>query len=334
MNLEPDFMRIIHNLDELAVPLQNAVVTIGNFDGVHLGHREIFRRVVRRARECDGTAVVFTFSPHPLKLLAPEKAPRLINTDAEKERLIEASCIDVLICVPFTREMADLSASRFVKEILVEKIGVCHLVVGHDYAFGRGREGDVGFLRRQGEALGFGVEVLEPIAGGGIVFSSTRIRRHLLEGNVARVVDLLGRHFTLEGDVIHGAKRGKNLGFPTANLKTEKELLPKPGVYAVKVKRGHELLNGVVNIGWNPTFRTEGLSVEVHILDFNQEIYGECLRLYFVERLRDEMLFSDPSALAAAIAADIEHARHILDRARIVEYREYLDCGRRGEEND
>jgi riboflavin kinase/FMN adenylyltransferase len=320
-------MRIIHNLNELTTPLPNAVVTIGNFDGVHLGHREIFRRVVRRARECSGTAVVFTFLPHPLKLLAPEKAPRLINTDAEKEVLIEASCIDVLICVPFTREMADLPASRFVEEILVKKIGVHHLIVGHDYAFGKGREGDVRFLRRKGESLGFDVEILDPIARNGIVFSSTRIRRHLLEGDVTRMVDLLGRHFTLEGEVVHGAKRGKKLGFPTANLRTDKELLPKPGVYAVKVRRGEEVLNGVVNIGCNPTFRTEGLSVEVHILDFHQEIYGECLRLYFVERLRDEMLFPDTSELITAIAADIERARHILEHARIVEYREYLDCG-------
>jgi riboflavin kinase/FMN adenylyltransferase len=321
-------MRIIRDLNELATPLPNPVVTIGNFDGVHLGHREIFRRVVRRARECDGTSVVFTFSPHPLKLLAPEKAPRLINTDAEKERLIEASCIDVLICVPFTREMADLTASRFVEEVLVGKIGVHRLIVGHDYAFGKGREGNVAFLRRQGETSGFEVEVLEPIAGRGVVYSSTRIRRHLLKGDVAEMAHLLGRHFTMEGEVIHGAKRGKKLGFPTANLRTEKDLLPKPGVYAVKVKRGDEVLNGVVNIGCNPTFCTEGLSVEVHILDFHREIYGEYLRLYFVERLRDEMLFPEPSALAAAIAADIERARHILDRTRIVEYREYLDCGK------
>jgi len=320
-------MRIIRDLNELAAPLPNAVVTIGNFDGVHLGHREIFRRLVGRARELGGVSVVYTFVPHPLKVLAPERAPRLINTYAEKERLIEASCIDVLICAPFTPETATLSADRFVEEILVKKIGVRHLVVGYDYAFGRNREGNVEFLRHKGEELGFEVEVLGPITGHGEAYSSTRIRQMLTDGEVSGVVALLGRHFTLEGEVVHGAKRGGKLGFPTANLCTEKEILPKPGVYAVKVRRGDKVFDGVVNIGCNPTFCNEGISVEVHLLDFHEQIYGETLRLYFVERLRDEMLFPTPEELSRAIEADIARARKILADTRIVEYRDYLDCG-------
>jgi riboflavin kinase/FMN adenylyltransferase len=320
-------MRIIRDLNELAAPLPKAVVTIGNFDGVHLGHREIFRRLVGRARELGGVSVVYTFVPHPLKVLAPERAPRLINTYAEKERLIEASCIDVLICAPFTPETATLSADRFVEEILVKKIGVRHLVVGYDYAFGRNREGNVEFLRHKGEELGFEVEVLGPITGHGEAYSSTRIRQMLTDGEVSGVVALLGRHFTLEGEVVHGAKRGGKLGFPTANLCTEKEILPKPGVYAVKVRRGDKVFDGVVNIGCNPTFCNEGISVEVHLLDFHEQIYGETLRLYFVERLRDEMLFPTPEELSRAIEADIARARKILADTRIVEYRDYLDCG-------
>ena len=320
-------MRIIRDLNELAAPLPNAVVTIGNFDGVHLGHREIFRRLVGRARELGGVSVVYTFVPHPLKVLAPERAPRLINTYAEKERLIEASCIDVLICAPFTPETATLSADRFVEEILVKKIGVRHLVVGYDYAFGRNREGNAEFLRQKGEELGFEVEVLGPITGHGETYSSTRIRQMLTDGEVSGVVALLGRHFTLEGEVIHGAKRGGKLGFPTANLCTEKEILPKPGVYAVKVRRGDKVFDGVVNIGCNPTFCNEGISVEVHLLDFHEQIYGETLRLYFVKRLRDEMLFPTPEELSRAIEADIAGARKILAETRIVEYRDYLDCG-------
>jgi len=320
-------MIIVRNLEELSSPLHNAVVTIGNFDGVHLGHREIFRRVVRKAQEVGGTSVVYTFVPHPLKVVAPERAPRLINTYSEKERLIEASCIDVLICAPFTPETASWSASRFVEDVLVAKIGVRHLIVGYDYAFGRGREGNVEFLRRKGEDLGFEVEELGPIRGEGEVYSSTRIRQMLTAGDVRGVVALLGRHFTLEGEVVHGAKRGKKLGFPTANISTDKEILPRPGVYAVKVKKGDALFDGVVNIGCNPTFCSEGISVEVHLLNFHQEIYGETLRLYFVERLRDEMLFPAPDALIRAIAADIARARQLLEATRIVEYREYLDCG-------
>ena len=322
-------MKIIRDLNELTTPLENAVVTIGNFDGVHLGHREIFRRVVSKARELGGVSVVYTFVPHPLKVLAPERAPRLINTYAEKERLIEASCIDVLICAPFTRETASLSADRFVEDILVKKIGVRYLVVGYDYSFGRNREGNVDFLRRKGEALGFEVEVLGPIVGHGEVYSSSRIRRMLVEGDVSAAVSLLGRHFSLQGEVVHGDKRGKGLGFPTANLATEKEILPRPGVYAVKVKRGERFHDGVVNIGCNPTFCREGLSVEVHLLDFHEQIYGETLRLYFVERLRDEMRFPSADELRQAIEADIVRARQILAETRIVEYRDYLDCGMR-----
>ncbi len=320
-------MRIIHQLAELSPPVPRAVVTIGNFDGVHLGHREIFRRVVRRARELNGTAVVLTFVPHPLKVLDPNRAPRLLNTYAEKERLIEASCIDLMVSLPFTRELAAMPADRFVAEILVGRLGLVHLIVGADYAFGRKREGNVSFLRRKGEEFGFLVEALEPVRVGGKVYSSTLIRRRLGAGDVAGVVALLGRHFTLEGRVIYGANRGRQLGFPTANLLTDKEILPRPGVYAVKVRWREEYFDGVMNIGFNPTFGTERISLEVHLLDFHGDLYGETLRVYFVERLREEMVFPSAAALIEAIVLDVARARDILAANRIVEYREYLDCG-------
>ena len=320
-------MKIIRNLQEITSPIPGAVVTIGNFDGVHLGHREIFRRVVRQARATGGTSVVFTFVPHPLKLLDPTRAPRLINTYAEKERLIAASCIDVLICAPFTAEMASLTAETFVSRVLVGKIGVRHLVIGHDYAFGRGRKGDIGFLRRQGETLGFAVEVLGPVAQGAEACSSTRIRELIAGGEVAAVVEPLGRHFSLEGTVMHGAGRGEKLGFPTANLQSDKELLPRPGVYAVKARHGDRMIDGVANIGCNPTFGAGELTIEVHLLDFHQELYGEKLRLYFIERLREEICFSNPAELVQAIAEDVRRSREILAAARVIQYREYLDCG-------
>lgn len=327
-------MRIVRDFHELTTPPPHAVVTIGNFDGVHLGHREIFRRVVARARSVQGTAVVLTFVPHPLKLLAPERAPRLINTDAEKARLIAASCIDLLVSVPFTHDLAACSAEDFVRDYLVSRLGVRHLIVGYDYAFGRGREGDGAFLRRQGEQYGFTVEILAPIVGKSEVFSSTRVRELLLQGEMEEVVGLLGRHFTLEGRVGRGAGRGRSLGFPTANLQTEKEILPRPGVYAVKVKRGEMIYDGVLNIGSNPTFGGHGMTVEVHLLDFSGDLYEEQLRLYFVRRLRDEERFASVPALCAAIAADIAAARQLLATTRIIEYREYLDCGDAAESGD
>ena len=320
-------MIIIHDLQELTEIPPGAVATIGNFDGVHLGHRAIFRRVVARARQVQGTATVITFTPHPLKLLAPERAPLLINTYAERERLIAASCIDLLVCLPFTPALAALPATTFVTDILVGKLGLKHLIVGYDYAFGRDRQGNALFLQECGARYGFTVEVLPPITHQQEVYSSTRIRQLLQEGKVEAAAALLGRHFTLEGEVIHGAGRGQHLGFPTANLRTAKEILPREGVYAVKVRYGTTLFDGVANIGKNPTFGENELTVEVHLLDLKQNLYGETLRLYFLHRLRNEERFASAADLCAAIQADIRQARQFLGQSRVIEYREYLEQG-------
>ena len=320
-------MRIIHDLQELTSVPRHTVATIGNFDGVHLGHRAIFRRVVAEARQAQGTATVITFNPHPLKLLAPKRAPLLIDTYAERERLIAASCMDLLVCLPFTAALAALPATAFVTDILLRALGLKHLIIGYDYAFGRDRQGDAVFLQGCGERYGFTVEVLPPITQNQDVYSSTRIRQLLQEGEVAAAAALLGRHFTLEGEVVHGAGRGRNLGFPTANLRSEKELLPKEGVYAVKVRHGTTLLDGVVNIGRNPTFGENELTVEVHLLDVKESLYGETLRLYFLQRLRDEERFATASELCTAIQADIDRARQILVPARLIEYQEDLEQG-------
>lgn len=320
-------MKIIHDLQELTAVPRHTVATIGNFDGVHLGHRAIFRRVVAQARQAQGTATVITFNPHPLKLLAPERAPLLINTYAERERLIAASCIDLLICLPFTPALAALPATTFVQDILLGALGLKHLIIGYDYAFGRDRQGNAVFLQECGERFGFTVEVLPPITQNQEVYSSTRIRQLLQMGEVEAAASLLGRHFTLEGEVVHGAGRGRNLGFPTANLRTEKEILPREGVYAVKVRHGAALLDGVANIGRNPTFGENELTVEVHLLDVKDNLYGETLRLYFLQRLRGEERFATVPELCAAIQADIDRARQILKQTRLIEYRESLAQG-------
>ncbi len=320
-------MRIIHDLQELTAVPRHTVATIGNFDGVHLGHRAIFRRVVAEARQLQGTATVITFNPHPLKLLAPERAPLLIDTYAERERLIAGSCIDLLVCLPFTATLAALPATTFVTEILLGSLGLKHLIVGYDYAFGRDRQGDAIFLQDCGERYGFTVEVLPPIKQNQDVYSSTRIRQLLLEGDVEAAASLLGRHFTLEGEVIHGAGRGRKLGFPTANLRTGKELLPKAGVYAVKVQHRAALLDGVANIGKNPTFGENELTVEVHLLDGQPDLYGETLRFYFVQRLRGEMRFAGVPELCSAIQNDITRARQILGHAQVIEYQEDPEQG-------
>ncbi|ABB31622.1 riboflavin biosynthesis protein RibF [Geobacter metallireducens RCH3] len=317
-------MHIFRSIEEIAEKLPNAVVTIGNFDGVHLGHREIFRRVKREAAAIGGVSLVITFIPHPIKMLGVKKGFRLISTYAEKETLLEASGIDYLLIIPFTGEFASISAERFVRDILVGTIGVRKLIIGYDYAFGKNRQGDVTMLRRMGEELGFTVDMLEPITSGDLVYSSTAVRQMVAEGDVRGVVRLLGRHFSVGGTVVHGRQRGKGLGFPTANLQTDKELIPKPGVYAVKVKVEETTYDGACNIGDNPTFGNGSLSIEVFIFDFDGDIYGREVRLYFVDRIRDEVTFPNPQVLQEAIARDVARCRELLRDVAIIEYQEYL----------
>ncbi|MBN2644324.1 MAG: bifunctional riboflavin kinase/FAD synthetase [Desulfuromonadaceae bacterium] len=324
-------MNIIRSLEQIEQPFSRAVVTLGNFDGVHLGHREIFRRVVRSARQRGGTSVVCTFNPHPLKMLAPQQAPRLINTAEEKERLIAASAVDVMLQIPFTPELASLTPEQFVDDILLKTIGVEHLIVGYDYAFGKGRAGSVGFLQRQGHEKGFTVDVFGPVQFQGQVLSSTRVRQTILRGDVAGAVDLLGRHFNLEGRVVHGDNRGHQLGFATANLETDKELLPPAGVYAAKVRHGDNEFDAVVNLGQKPTFGEHAFSIEVHLLDFSGDLYDQTLRLYFVDRLREEKRFPSAQALISAIRQDVATARQKLATTRIIEFREYLAVDQNGE---
>jgi riboflavin kinase/FMN adenylyltransferase len=329
-------MEIIRDLSDIKHPFKNAVVTLGNFDGVHLGHREIFKAVVKKAKKISGTSIVCTFQPHPLKVLVPDQAPRLINTPQERERLIEASCVDVLIILPFTPALAALSPQQFVQDVLLDTIGLKHLIVGYDYAFGRGRSGDINFLRSQGVEHGFVVDVFGPVQKDGQVLSSTRVRQAVLSGRVDEAVSLLGRQFNLEGIVVHGDGRGHSLGFATANIETDKELLPPSGVYAAIVRHvvdaasteqtGAEY-HAVVNIGRKPTFGLSPLTIEAHLLDANVDFYGKKLRIYFVQRLRDEQKFSNVDELCAAIVEDVAAARAILNATQIVEFREYLNIG-------
>lgn len=319
-------MDIYRTIDIPDPSIGPCVVTLGNFDGVHLGHRELFRHLVRKARQLDCRSVVYTFNPHPLKLLHPEKAPLLLNTPEEKQRLISASHVDLLIEAPFTRELATLSPGKFIDDILLNVLQVKTLVIGYDYTFGKGRQGNAEFLCSCGATRGFSVDVLQPVSADGQPYSSTRIRRLVADGQVSKVVSLLGRHYNLQGRVVAGEQRGRGLGFPTANLETDKEQLPAPGVYAVKVRHKQQEYNGVVNLGRRPTFGTGKSTIEVHLIDFSGQLYGHDLRIYFVERLRGEQKFASPKLLAEAIGADVLRARQLLTRAQIIQYQEYLSA--------
>jgi riboflavin kinase/FMN adenylyltransferase len=317
-------MEILSGFTTADPPIGPCVVTLGNFDGVHLGHRALFRCLVQTARRLQCKAAVYTFNPHPLKLLQPDQAPMLLNTPAEKQRLIAASHVDLLIEAQFTEDLASLSPEQFVDDVLIGMLQTRELVIGYDYAFGKGRRGNADFLKSYCATRGIAVQVLQPVGADGHPYSSTRIRQMLAAGKVAEVVALLGRHYNLEGEVVPGEQRGRKIGFPTANLQTEKEQLPAPGVYAIKVRHNLQEYNGVVNLGRRPTFDNEKSTIEVHLLDFSGQLYGQKIRIYFVERLRDEQKFSSPSDLSTAITADVVRARQILGTRQVIQYQEYL----------
>lgn len=302
-------MRTIY-LSDFSTPVaERSVVTIGNFDGVHRGHREIFKRVCRYAAEAKAVSVVVTFDPHPLQLLSPDRAPLLITSREQKRSLIAESDIDLLVVIPFTREFAQLPATQFVETVLVGALGVCRLVIGHDYAFGKNREGDERLLLKLAEQFGFTLESIDPIGDGTLIFSSSEVRRLVTDGNVAAAIPLLGRCHRVAGQVVRGREIGKTIGFPTANIHTENQLIPAEGVYSVWVEVFGELQMGACSIGTNPTFGGIERTIEVFLFDFDGELYGCDVTVHFVERLRAIVRFPNVSALTDQIAKDIQAAR-------------------------
>lgn len=310
-------MKLYTSLNDIGASFYRACVTIGNFDGVHLGHQMLFSEVVTRADRIGGTSVVVTFDPHPLKVLRPGSI-RLISTTGQKIELIQKAGIDVLIIIPFDLEFASTGADEFVEDILIQKIGVRELVVGYDYAFGRGRQGNIEFLRAKGEERGFPVTVVEAHYEEGMLVSSTRIRELVADGRMGDVRKLLGRYYQIRGEVQRGKQRGSRVvGFPTANLRiSEEDLCPKRGVYVTQVIYDGKCYGGVSNIGYNPTFGDNRLVAETHIFDFHDDIYGKPIRINLLQHLRDERKFSGPEELAAQILRDIQTARNVLESAQ------------------
>lgn len=309
-------MQLIENLEDIKSAFKNAVITIGNFDGVHIGHQALFHEVIERADAIGGTSIAMTFDPHPIRVLKQNGHPPLITLYDQKVELIKKSGIDVLIVVPFNKEFAAISARDYILDILLKRLGARVIVVGEDYTFGKNREGNLNLLRSYAEALDIQVVVVDwiPIANqGGNRISSTRIRQLVMDGKVRDAQKLLGRHYQIKGEVVTGRDRGgKLLGFPTANINLHDELCPKPGVYAVTVESMGITHQGVANIGFSPTFDDHEFTVEVHILDFDNDIYGQDIRVNFIQRIRDEIKFSSIEELSDQITNDVLVARQTL----------------------
>lgn len=309
-------MKIIDRLENLSQPFKNAVITIGNFDGVHIGHQALFHEVIQKADAIDGTSIAMTFEPHPMRVLQKNSLPPLITLYEQKNELIERAGIDVLICIPFTREFASLSAEAFIKNLLIAKIGMRAIVVGKDYTFGRNREGNLSVLKFYASQLGYEVVVADWIKAEREIadrISSTKIRELIMAGEVEPARKMLGRHYQIRGLVVQGRDRGgKLLGIPTANINLQDELCPKTGIYAVTVEYHQQLYKGVANIGYSPTFDDNQFTVEVHLLNFSENIYGEKIRVNFIARIRDEKKFAGIEDLKEQIHQDIETAHKIL----------------------
>ena len=310
-------MQLIENIDQIDAPFKNAVFTTGNFDGVHKGHQSLCQQVIEKARQINGTSVVMIFDPHPLETLGmPSPAP--ITKRDQKIELIEKCGIDILLCIKFDRAFASTTAIDFIKEILVKKIGINTIIIGADYSFGKNRIGNIELLKEQGKILGFETIISAWTTdkdSGNKRISSTRIRDIVSAGRVDQAMKYLGRHYQIRGKVIKGRERGgSKLGFPTANIKLHDELCPKIGVYAVLVETSMGNFKGVANIGFSPTFGDHMFTIEVHILNFNHDIYNTRIRVNMVKRLRDEIKFDSIEQLSEQIRQDIEIAKEILEK--------------------
>ena len=307
-------MEIIRVREKIFQTFSKPSVALGNFDGVHLGHQEILRRTVEAAHGKGREAIVYTFDPHPRVVLNQAVEIPQITTSDEKASLLEYLGIDVLILAEFTKDFARQTPQDFVENTLVEELAIKNLFVGENYRFGSGRSGDPSQLKHMGRERNFSVHVVPSVKVGEEVVSSTLIRKLLLGGKVIRANEMLGRPFSVQGNVIHGHSRGKALGFPTANIKPDRKLIPPDGVYAVFCRLQGRIYQGVMNIGKNPTFRDRKTSFEVHLLDFSEELYGSTMKVFFKARLRSERTFESVEELKSQIARDVEKARSILNQ--------------------
>ncbi|RFS13653.1 bifunctional riboflavin kinase/FAD synthetase [Emticicia sp. C21] len=307
-------MKVYYNLSDFK-RLENAIVTSGTFDGVHLGHQKILQILREKTEVSGGESVVLTFWPHPRMVVSQDsQSLKLLSTVDEKIELLEKQDVNHLLIVPFTREFSELSSEEYVQRILLETIGTKKLVIGYDHHFGRNREGNFQYLENNSDRFGIGIEEISRQEIENLVISSTKIRQSLLEGNVKSANDLLGRNYSFSGIVVKGRQLGRTIGFPTANVQVSEsyKLIPTNGVYAVRTLVRGQWLNGIMNIGNRPTVDGIGRTQEVHILNFSDDIYGENITVELIDYIRPEQKFNGIEELKNQILKDQERAIQIL----------------------
>lgn len=303
-------MEVAHGIARLKTQVSKSVVTIGNFDGLHFGHREIISKAVSRAKQLKAQSVVVTFNPHPRKILRPDIQHVQLFDQKDQEKELKKMGVDLLIFEPFSRDLSQLNPEQFLSDYIIKPLSPVALVVGYDFAFGANRQGTLSILEKLCALHGLDLEIVHPVKMDGLVISSSEIRKSVKEGHVDIARKMLGRSFYVSGLVEKGDQRGRILGFPTANLSTNAEVYPKSGVYATYTRVREDIYKSVTNVGYNPTFvDTKGnnrpLKIETHILNFNKDIYGEEIEVYFEQFIRAEIKFSDIEGLKSQIKHDI-----------------------------
>jgi riboflavin kinase/FMN adenylyltransferase len=311
-------MEAFSDIKDQQLSLTGSVVTLGNFDGIHLGHQALIHHTVEEAKRLGYPSIVVTFEPHPLKVLAPERAPRLLLTYQDKLDLFQASGVDIVVAQRFDRQFASVTAEDFVRRFLVGQLRTKKLWVGRDLRFGQGRKAGTEDLMRVAPEVGFQVGVVEPILSNGVRISSSRIRELVEAGCVDEVQPMLGRYHFVSGRVVTGAGRGRKLGFPTANILSQTEVVPSNGIYATLIEFKNRRWLSVSSIGVNPTFGDGPRTVESFIFDLDTNVYGESVKLFFVKRIRDEQKFATVEELIAQMHGDVDQAKAIFKRLRLV----------------
>lgn len=317
--MEKSDLKIYNDIPENSGLFSNPVVTIGNFDGVHTGHRKIINKLISSAEEHNGVPIVITFRNHPRTLFHPESVCRMITTIEEKQQALHDLGVNNIIMLNFTQEFAGLTADQFYSDLLIEKLKIKEIVIGYDHAFGKDRQGNIDYLLKLSEKTGIIVNRVEEEICDDEVISSTFLRDEIDNGNMKMVTRLLGRRYTLSGKVVKGAGRGKGLGYPTANILPDHadKIVPGNGIYAASVTfKDNTVFHGMLNIGYNPTFNGKEKSIEINIFDFNKDIYNEIVTLEFYDKVRDEVKFDSADLLIDQIKADEIQIRGILKNAR------------------
>lgn len=307
-------MIVFEGIESITPDYRGVFVTIGNFDGVHLSHQHICRKLASEAKDAGRKSLVITFDPHPKMILHPNIRPfYLITSRSEKLELLSSCGVDAVVVIAFDQTYSKTTAEQFVQDFLWKKLAITKIIIGHDYTFGQARQGNDAYLKAQGRKLGFSVEVIKAFKIGNEIVSSTLIRNYILSGDVRSAMRLLGRFYNVAGTVVSGAGRGAGLGYPTANIEPEKELLPPPGIYAAFVLVDGDRYMGALNIGAKPTFEDYTSTFEVFLLDYAGDLRGKKINVLFVEKLRDIVKFDGPESLKRQIAADVEKTKEILN---------------------